>query len=63
MSKPNPISQSGIKIILETAVSFLAGKHNVTTAEIIAAMKDGNEKVWNQINELIEAGYEAAKTA
>ena len=63
MTATNQLTESSLKIILETAVEFLAGKHNVTTNEIIQAMRNGNAKIWSQINTLLETGVEAAKVA
>tara|TARA_R110000868_G_scaffold59271_5_gene181976 strand:- start:1668 stop:1829 length:162 start_codon:yes stop_codon:yes gene_type:complete len=52
-----------MKMILETAVEFLANKHSVTIEQITEALREGNAKIWSQLNTLLEVGVETAKEA
>lgn len=63
MSNTNQLPQTAMKMILETAVEFLANKHSVTIEQITEALREGNAKIWSQLNTLLEVGVETAKEA
>lgn len=44
------------KVIVETAIDFLAQKHSVDRSAIIAALAAKNEKVAGQLADLINEG-------
>ncbi len=52
--------QTAANIITETALEALAAKHGRTVAEVVAAMRAGNDKLATQFSQLARAGVEAA---
>lgn len=49
-------------IILESAVEFLAAKHNTTTAEVWAAVMAKHEKMCNQLIDVVLWGIEEVQS-
>ena len=63
MSNTNQLPQAAMKIVLEAAVEFLATKHSITIDQITEYLREGNAKIWSQLNTLLEVGDQTAKEA
>lgn len=49
------------KTLLQSAAEFLAKKHGVTVAQIADALEAGNERVAEQLADLMASAYEATR--
>ena len=63
MSNTNQLPQAAMKMVLETAVEFLSTKHSITIDQIAEYLREGNTKIWSQLNTLLEVGAQTAKGA
>lgn len=50
-----------VATLLQSATEFLAKKHGVTVAQIFDALAAGNERIAEQLADLMASAYEATR--
>jgi hypothetical protein len=62
-SERNMTTGQIIETLLPSAIDFLARKHGVAAAAILDALAAGNERIAEQLADLMATAYEAHKAA